>query len=53
MNQNQFCMVSPWMENGNILNYTRKYPEVNRLRLVSSDERWSDGVSDSHWLVAD
>jgi len=47
-NQNRFCMVSPWMENGNILNYTRKYPEINRLRLVSTDEKWSDGVSDGH-----
>jgi len=28
-------MVSPWMENGNIISYTRKYPEANRLRLVS------------------
>lgn len=37
--QNQFCMVSPWMENGNILNYTRKAPEANRLRLVSSDKQ--------------
>lgn len=30
-----FCVVSPWMENGNILDYTRKYPEVNRMSLVS------------------
>ena len=35
MNQNQFCMVSPWMENGNVLSYTRKNPEANRLGLVS------------------
>ena len=35
MTQNQFCMVSPWMENGNILSYTRKTPEANRVRLVS------------------
>ena len=33
--QNQFCMVHPWMENGNVLSYTRKNPEANRLRLVS------------------
>ena len=53
MNQNRFCMVYPWMENGNILNYTRKNPEANRLRLVSGDEQWSDGESDSYWLAAD
>lgn len=29
------CVVSPWMENGNILEYTRKHPEVNRMSLVS------------------
>ena len=46
-------MVSPWMENGNILNYTMKYPEANRLRLVSSDKELSDRVSDGHWFAAD
>ena len=30
----QFGMVSPWLENGNIVQFTRKNPEVNRLRLV-------------------
>jgi serine/threonine protein kinase len=35
MNWNQFGMVSPWMENGNVINYTRMNPEANRLRLVS------------------
>lgn len=34
VNQNQFCMVSPWMENGNVLSYTRKNPDANRLRLL-------------------
>lgn len=30
----QFGMVSPWMENGNIVRFTRKNPDFNRLRLV-------------------
>ncbi|KAF9781132.1 kinase-like domain-containing protein [Thelephora terrestris] len=34
MNPKQFCMVSPWMENGNVLSYTRRNPEANRLRLL-------------------
>ena len=52
-NHNQFCMVSPWMENGNVISYTRRNPEANRLRLVSVGERWTDGESDNHCLVAD
>ncbi|KAF9646421.1 kinase-like protein [Thelephora ganbajun] len=28
------CIVSPWMENGNILDYTRQHPEVNRMSLL-------------------
>ena len=27
-------MVSPWLENGNIVGFTRRNPEVNRLQLV-------------------
>ena len=38
--QNQFCMIHPWMENGNILSYTRKNPEANRLRLASVCKTW-------------
>lgn len=53
MNQNQLCMVSPWMDNGNVLDYTKKNPEANRLKLVSGDEQWADGESESHWLTAD
>lgn len=30
----QFGMVSPWLENGNIVHFTRKNPEANRLYLV-------------------
>ena len=31
----EFCMVSRWMPNGDILEYITKYPEVNRLELAS------------------
>ena len=44
MSQDQFSLVSPRMENGNVLSYTRKHPEANRLHLVSFDERPVDGV---------
>ena len=44
MNQNQLCMVSPWMENGNVLSYTGENPEANRLRLVSFIEHGQQGV---------
>jgi len=30
-----FRIVSDWMRNGNVMEYTRSNPEVNRLRLVS------------------
>ena len=30
-----FRIVSDWMRNGNVMEYTRSNPEVNRLQLVS------------------
>jgi hypothetical protein len=30
-----FSIVSEWMENGDIMNFTRIHPDYNRLRLVS------------------
>ena len=53
MNRDQFCMVSPWMENGNVLSYTRKNPEANRLRLVSITESLASVNSDSRCLAVD
>ena len=53
MNQNQFCMVSPWMENGNVLSYTRKSPEANRLRLVRLTEQRSRVKSNSRCIAVD
>ena len=35
----RFGMVTPWSENGNIVGFTRKHPEVNRLRLVRCGQR--------------
>jgi len=35
----EFCLVFPWYENGNIIDYLEKWPDVNRYCLV--------GVSDS------
>ena len=34
MSGNWFAMVSEWMPNGNINQYIKARPEVNRLRLV-------------------
>ena len=30
------CLVSPWYENGNILDYLEKKPDANRFGLVST-----------------
>jgi len=29
-----FCLVSPWYENGNIMDYLEKKPDANRFDLV-------------------
>ena len=52
-NQNQFSLVCPWMESGNVLSYTRKNPKANRLRLVSTDEAQDIGMSDGNRLTVD
>jgi len=31
-----FFILTDWMSNGNVVEYTRSYPEANRLRLVNS-----------------
>ena len=28
------CVITEWMVDGNIMDFTQKHPEVNRLRLV-------------------
>jgi hypothetical protein len=30
-----FCIISPWLPNGNIVEYTKKNREANRFQLVS------------------
>ena len=30
-----FCMVFPWYENGNIMNYLKKDPDISRFDLAS------------------
>ena len=39
----EFCMVSQWMENGDMLPYLEKFPGANRLDLVNST-RWRSGL---------
>ena len=34
MSENRFAMVSEWMPNGNINQFVKAHPEVNRLGLV-------------------
>ena len=34
MTETQFAMVSEWMANGNINNFVKAHPDVNRLGLV-------------------
>ena len=36
----RFCIISPWLENGNILEYLSKSPNVNRFELVSRHRSW-------------
>ena len=36
LTQSPLCIVSEWMVNGNIIDFTSSHPEVNRLRLVRS-----------------
>jgi hypothetical protein len=28
------CVITEWMDDGNIMGFTAKHPEANRLRLV-------------------
>ena len=40
----EFCMVSQWMENGELLAYIAKYPAANRLELVGQMHWQSDSA---------
>ena len=41
------CLVSLWMENGNILEYVKRHPRVNPFKLVSQQ------ISDVHKAFID
>ena len=34
ISENQFAMISDWMANGNICDFIKAYPDVNRITLV-------------------
>ena len=34
MHDNEFAMISDWMENGNINEFVRAHPDANRVELV-------------------
>ena len=34
ISENQFAMISDWMANGNISDFVKAHPEVNRITLV-------------------
>ena len=34
-----FCLVFPWYENGNIMDYLKKKPDVNRFDLASTSSQ--------------
>lgn len=38
MSQDQCCfrILTEWLSNGNVMEYTKSNPDANRLRLVSS-----------------
>jgi len=36
-----FCLVFPWYENGNIMEYLKRIPDANRFNLVSMFEKAS------------
>ncbi|KAF8600104.1 kinase-like protein [Ceratobasidium sp. AG-I] len=48
MFQERLGMVSLWMENGNLQEYVRKYPEVDRYELVASGVSYLHGIDMVH-----
>jgi hypothetical protein len=41
MSETQFAMISDWMVNGNINDFVKAHPDVNRLELVGFSLRAS------------
>ena len=34
----RLCLTAPWMENGNIVDFIKQYPNIDGIRLVSPVE---------------
>ena len=41
-----FCIMTPWMPGGNIIQYTKKNPSANRLMLVIVRQGWQGRPTD-------
>lgn len=42
------CLVSPWMKNGSIFLFAKRYPSFNRFNLASTPRFLCDGVLTSY-----
>jgi len=50
-----FCLVFPWYESGNIMDYLKKKPDINRFDLVNTfrqtaRSRCSLVLTNSYWM---
>ena len=46
----EFCIINPWMPNGNIIEYIQRYQSVDRLQLVSEHRnQWERSYMISFW----
>lgn len=52
MSETEFAMVSEWMDNGNINQFVKEQPNVNRFELVSSKSPQPSPVVDNHLVPA-
>jgi serine/threonine protein kinase len=46
MFQPSFCLISPWMDNGNLMNFLEKNPDFDRLKAVPSKILYLRGVTE-------
>src|SRR3954465_11197331 len=46
----RYALVSPWMENGNMLAYMKKHPGINRLSLVNAISALLKVMTEYHFL---
>jgi len=47
MNGGEYTMISPWMENGNIVEFLKENPEANPLKLVCTTFRFIYPLTES------